>query len=199
MMALYPMQEERTMASLIRRVSQGDKSAADELFSVVYDELRILAGWFIRRERPGHTLQPTALVNEVYLRMLGDMDHDWISRAHFFATAGAVMRRILVDYARSRGALKRGRAAMMLQLNENFAVSNDHLDLILAIDGALVRLEAFDSRQANIVVLRFFAGLTEEEIALILNTSGRTVKREWKIAKAWLRAEFNSDAAQQAT
>jgi RNA polymerase sigma factor (TIGR02999 family) len=184
------MHSNRTLAALLQRISQGDRSASDELFSIVYEELRELAGWFIRRERPGHTLQPTALVHEAYLRMLGSIEQDWSSRAHFFSTAGAVMRRILVDYARSHGALKRGGAAAMAEWKENLAISEDHTNLILEVDEALSRLEKQDPRQANIVVLRFFAGLTEEEIALILNTSGRTVKRDWQVAKAWLRAEF---------
>lgn len=189
------MPSNSTVAALLKRVSEGDKAASEELFSAVYDELRTLAGWFLRRERPGHTLQPTALVNEAYLRMLGSMNQDWTSRAHFFATAGTVMRRILVDYARARGAKKRGSALASLELHNNFAGSEDQLEIILAVDGALNRLEKQDARQANIVILRFFAGLTEEEIALILNTSGRTVKREWKIAKAWLRAEFRAETA----
>lgn len=186
------MATNETVALLLRRMSQGDRLASDELFAALYDELRGMAGWFLRRERPNHTLQPTALVGEVYLRMLGNLEQDWNSRGHFFATAGAVMRSILVDHARSRGAAKRGGSAIAAQLTDDFAASDDNLDLILSVDSALEELQKRDPRQARIVLLRFFAGLTEEETALVLNTSDRTVKRDWKLAKAWLKAELGA-------
>ena len=174
---------------LLRRISSGDAGAEEELFTAVHGELRMLAGCFLRRERPGHTLQPTALVNEAYLRMLGSMGRDWTDHAHFFRVAARVMRRILVDYARQRTAAKRSALAPP-EIEAGMAISEEKLTAVLAVDRALRRLEKQDPRQAKIVEMRFFGGLTEEEISLILGTSARTVKRDWTAAKAWLKAEL---------
>lgn len=179
---------------LLKRVAIGESGASDELFAAVYPELHRLAGSFMRRERPNHTLQPTALVSEAYLRMLGSFNLNWSDRAHFFAVAAKAMRRILVDYARARGSAKRAGHGIP-NLDRSLTVTDDKLDVVLAIDDALSRLEAIDPRQARIVELRFFADLTEEEIALLVGVSSRTVKRDWVVAKAWLRAEFASAAA----
>jgi RNA polymerase sigma-70 factor, ECF subfamily len=188
------MSENAPITLLLKRVARGEAEASDELFAAVYPELRKLAGSFMRRERPGHTLQPTALVNEVYLRMLGSFNLDWTDRAHFFAIAARAMRRILVDHARAAGAAKRS-GVEIPNLDQSATISADKLDLILAVDNALTRLQAKDARQASIVELRFFADLTEEEIALIVGVSARTVKRDWVVAKAWFRAELESRAA----
>ncbi|MBV9038989.1 MAG: sigma-70 family RNA polymerase sigma factor [Acidobacteriaceae bacterium] len=176
---------------LLRRVSQGEKAAESELFAALYDELRALAGWFIRRERPGHTLQPTALVNEVYLRMLSCMEGNWADRAHFFRVAAKAMRRVLVDHARRNAAAKRSTVAAP-DLEQAFALAPDDLAVIVTVDTALRHLEKRDPRQAAIVEMRFFGGLTEEEISLLVGISLRTVKRDWSVAKAWLKAELRA-------
>ncbi len=179
---------------LLKRASKGESAAQDELFDAVYAELRSLASWFIRKERPGHSLQPTALVNEAYLRLAGAFSQDWADRAHFFAVASKVMRRILVDHARSRASAKRSGDTQPL-VEGSLAISDEHLSDLLFINDALQKLERIDSRQAQIVEMRFFGGLTEEEIGLILDLSTRTVKRDWKFAKAWLAAELGAPVA----
>ena len=178
------------MTLLLQRASQGDTAAYNELFSEVYVELRGLAGWFIRGERPGHTLQPTALVHETYMRLLGNVSADWASRAHFIAVAAQVMRHILVDHARSRRSQKRSGSVPSPDFDLS-VVSEEKLSDILAIDSVLSRLCEIDPRQAKIVEMRYFGGLTDEEIGLVLDTSSKTVKRDWKVAKAWLRAELS--------
>lgn len=185
------MDEKPPITLLLRRIRTGDTKAVGELFELIYPELRRLAGGLLRRERPGHTLQPTALVNEAYVRMLGSLDVDWTDRSHFFAISARVMRHILVDYARARNSIRRS-GNDMPELDEPFVMSDEKLDTIIRVDLALSRLEKIDARQARIVDLRFFAGLTEEEIALGLGISARTVKRDWTVAKAWLRAELES-------
>jgi RNA polymerase sigma factor (TIGR02999 family) len=188
------VQEPAPITLLLRRISAGDQAAYDELFTAIYGELRSLAGWFIRRERPGHTLQPTALVNEAYLRLLPSFSQDWANRAHFFAVAARVMRRILVDHARGRTSAKRS-GDPPPTLDDSWAVSDEKLSDVLEIDKTLSQLELRDARQAKIVELRFFGGLTEEEVALVLGISERTVKRDWKVAKAWFRAELSSHSS----
>jgi RNA polymerase sigma factor (TIGR02999 family) len=144
----------------------------------------------MRGERDAHTLQTTALVNEAFLRLLGGPPVVWESRTHFFAVASTAMRRILVDYARNRDADKRGGEWQRVDLEEPAVVGRDDLAQVIAIDQALTRLASFDPRQARIVELRFFVGLTEEEIAEQLQLSPRTVKRDWRVARAWLQAEL---------
>jgi RNA polymerase sigma factor (TIGR02999 family) len=178
------------VTQLLLQVKRGDKSAENRLLEVVYPTLKRIAQRYLRREHSGHTLQPTALVNEAYLRLAGLMDQDWQNRSHFFAVSAQLMRRILVDYARHRKAQKRDGDLRRVELVDGIAVSDDRLQAILAIDEALRRLEKFDSRRSRVVELRFFGGMTEQEVAEILNVSPRTVKRDWTLAKAWLYGEF---------
>jgi RNA polymerase sigma-70 factor, ECF subfamily len=183
------------VTQLLQAWSEGDQGALDQLMPVVYDELHRLAGRYMADERPGHTLQATALVNEAYLR-LANSRGGWRDRAHFFALSARVMRRILVDWARSRRAQKRGNDVPALELEENLAIvagksGND----LIAIDDALQTLAAFDSRQSQIVELRFFGGLSVKETAEVLTVSEETVRRDWKVAKSWLRRELNLESS----
>jgi len=170
--------------------SSGDRQALERLTPLVYDELRRLAGHYLRRERPGHTLQSTALVHEAYLKLVGQNNVRWQNRAHFFGIAAQIIRRILVDYARARDADKRGAGAEKLSLDEAIALpGGPDLDLV-ALDDALETLARIDPRQARLVELRFFAGLTLEETAEVLQMSLATAKRDWVSAKAWLAREL---------
>jgi RNA polymerase sigma factor (TIGR02999 family) len=177
---------------MLADVAAGDRDAAASLFALVYDELRRLAASALRRERPDHTLQPTALVHEAYLRLADEPDARWESRAHFLAVAAQAMRRILVDHARGRNALKRGQGEPHQPLDgvEVEAVGSLTTIDLLALDDALGRLASLDPRQARVVELRFFGGLTIEETAAVTGLSERTVKREWQMARAWLRREM---------
>jgi RNA polymerase sigma factor (TIGR02999 family) len=161
-----------------------------EFTDAVYDELRRLAASYLRKERSDHTLQPTALVHEAWIRMRGTGRLEWRSRASFFGFAAQIMRQVLVDHARKHCAGKRPNARERCELQEHYAFSLDRSEELLAVDEALNRLAALDPRQSQIVELRFFAGLSEEEIAELLGLSIRTVKRDWKMAKAWLQSEF---------
>jgi RNA polymerase sigma factor (TIGR02999 family) len=174
---------------LLRQVRQGEGDATAKLIGAVYAELRQVAARAMRNERGGHTLQPTALVNEAFLRMAQGAGVDWRDRAHFFGVAAHVMREILVDYARKKGAAKRG-GGVRVTLDDSLAISEDRLGEVVAIDEVLDRLAALDARQAKIVELRFFAGLSVEESAEALGISAPTVKREWASAKAWLHREL---------
>lgn len=179
---------------LLRHVASGDKSAEDRLIPLVYCELQRIASRYMRREGVGHTLQTTALVHEAYLRIVRPGPAEWQSRAHFFAVAATVMRRILVDYARAREAEKRGGGAVDMgpEMLDGVAALGGDSEQVLALDAALDRLTALDGRQSRIVELRFFTGLTIDETADVLNVSPRTVKREWQLAKAWLYGELMS-------
>ncbi len=170
--------------------STGDRDAAQRLMPVVYEELRELARQYLQRERRDHTLQATALVHEAYLRLVDQAETTWRDRARFFAVAAGVMRRILVDYARSHCAKKRGGGLEKLQLNEDVVPSPERDVDLVALDEALKNLSGFDPRQSQIVELRFFGGLTVEDVAEVLEISPRTVKREWRLARAWLRREI---------
>ena len=170
--------------------SGGDSAAFDRMMPLVFDELRGLARAQFARERKNHTLQPTALVHEVYLRLAGRRSVSWQSRAQFLNFAAAMMRRILVDYARVRKADKRGGEQPTVMFDEALDLPSDLRPDLVAVDEALLALAAFDPRQARIVELRFFGGLTIEEIALTLGISNRTVHREWKIARLWLLREL---------
>jgi RNA polymerase sigma factor (TIGR02999 family) len=174
--------------------SCGDTTALDRLVPLIYPELRRIAGRQLRRERSGHTLQPTALVHEVFLHLVDQRHATWDNRAHFFAVAAQLMRRILVDHARSRDTLKRGGAVAKLTLEIDAAdvQVNPLAAEVLAVDEALARLAARDPDQARIVELRFFAGLSVEETAHVMDRSARTIKREWRMAKAWLFRELQS-------
>jgi RNA polymerase sigma factor (TIGR02999 family) len=168
---------------------QGDEDALDRLAPLVYKELRRLAQWQMRRERAGHTLQATALVNEAYLRLVDINRVEWQNRAHFFAIAGRQMRRVLVDAARARGNQKRGGDVQKVSLAEGLCIPDRHEDVV-ALDAALEALTQTDERKARVVEMRFFAGLSVAEIAGVLNVSPDTVKRDWKLAKAWLGREL---------
>lgn len=180
------------ITGLLLRWSEGDESALEDLLPVVYDECRRIAARHLHHERPDHTLSPTALVHELYLRLIDQRRADWRNRAQFFAVAARLMRRILVDYARARRAKKRspGDLALSLLADPSEAEEARIADL-LAVDDALQRLAALDADQERIVMLRFFAGLTVEETAHVLGRSPRTVKREWQLAKAWLYRELH--------
>jgi len=176
-----------------RSTNQPDTTPAPEVSEVlplVYDELRQLARRYMRRERPGHSLQATALVHEAYLRLLKDKRRPWRNRAHFFAIAASSMRQILVERARARGAAKRGGSRVRVSLGDVGAGEKDSPLDVLALDDALGRLAAFDPQLARIVELRFFAGLSLEEVAEALSSSVATVKRNWSVARAWLRREM---------
>jgi RNA polymerase sigma-70 factor (ECF subfamily) len=176
---------------LLQQWSRGNEGAIEQLFPLVYDELRKLAGGYLRRERQDHTLQSTALVHEAFLRMVDQQAVEWQSRAHFFGIAARIIRQILVDHARARRAQKRGGDALTLPLDEALAVpERKNVDLV-ALDDALTELARLDERQAKVVELRFFAGLSIEETAAALRTSAATVKRDWAVAKAWLLRELD--------
>lgn len=176
---------------MLRDWSEGDRSALDELLPVVYAELHRQAERFLRKERPGHTLQTTALINEAYIRLIDRQDVKWENRSHFFAAAAQAMRRILVDHARTKHRAKRGGDNIRLSLEEaeDLAIRENGVDLI-ALDEALNRLSAFDPQQARVVELRYFSGLSLDETADILQISRATVARDWEAARAWLHHEL---------
>jgi len=185
------MREETTREREIARILDkadglGREEILERLAPVVYEELRMIAAAHLRDERPDHTLQPTALVNEAYLRLVGGDHPPWGQRAQFFHAAAEAMRRILIDHARKRRRVKRGGGAMALTLDDALAGSWDHPDRFLALDEAIRRLEGVDARSADVVRLRYFAGLSVQETAEALGLSERTVKREWTFARAWL-------------
>ena len=169
----------------------GDEVARDELMSVVYQELHRLAHHYMQRESPGHTLQTSALVNEAFLKLVDQKNVHWQNRAHFYGIAAQMMRRILVDYARSRRYAKRGGGAREMSLDEALTVSEERSAEVVALDETLQRLAEFDPRKSQIVEFRFFGGLSIEETAEILAVSPGTVMRDWTLAKAWLRREMS--------
>jgi len=173
----------------------GDAAARDALVPLVYDELRALAARYLSRESPGHTLQPTALVNEAYLRLAGSAEVNWQDRKHFFAIAARIMRRVLVDHARHRSRLKRGGAAPLLELDTQGPEADAGVDPVdmIALDRSLTQLEALDPQQARVVELRFYGGLTLEETADVLGISTGTVKRNWSVARAWLYRQLSGE------
>jgi RNA polymerase sigma-70 factor, ECF subfamily len=181
------------VTQLLAGVKGGNKAAEAQLLEIVYPELRRIARNYLRRERSGHTLQPTALVNEAYLQLTSQLEKDWQSRSHFFAVAAQLMRRILVDYARHKKAAKREGGRQQVELTDSLTVSDDRLDQIIYIDQALQRLTEFDPRRATVVELRFFGGMTEEEVGEVLNVAPRTVRRDWNVAKAWLHGELRHE------
>jgi RNA polymerase sigma factor (TIGR02999 family) len=179
------------ITQLLLAWGKGDQAALEELMPLVYDELRKVAARSLRRQRPGHTLQTTALVNEAYLRLIDSSRVQWQNRAHFFAVSATLMRRILVDFARERQNLKRGGAAERVSLDEALAVAPERGADLLALDEALNRLAALNPRQAQVVELRYFGGLNEEETAEALKVSLRTVQRDWNLARLWLYRELS--------
>lgn len=179
------------ISELLQAWSNGESGAADEIMPLVYDELRRQARRYLRRERANHTLQSTALVHEAYIRLVGQRDVTWQNRAHFFGIAAEMMRRILVNYALRSGRVKRGGEAVTIAIDEGFQVADNSSDVnLIDLDEALDRLAGLDSRQARVVELKYFGGLSIEETAEVLGISNATVKREWNMAKAWLRAEL---------
>jgi RNA polymerase sigma factor (TIGR02999 family) len=178
------------ITALLQAWSAGNPNALDELMPVVYAELHRLARARLRGEREHHTLQATALVNETYVRLVGQTRIHWLNRAQFFGTAAELMRRILVDHARERGSAKRGGLATRVELDEALGAAEARDVDVLALNVALDRLERLDARQCRLVVLRFFGGLTIEEAAGVLDISPATAKREWLTAKMWLRREL---------
>jgi len=175
--------------------SDGDQAARDQLMPVVYEELHRLARRYMRRELPGHTLQTSALVNEAFLRLVDQRNVHWQSRAHFFAIAAQMMRRILVDYARNRGSGKRGGGERALSLDEGLIVSEERSAEVVAVHEALEQLAKFDGRKSQIVELRFFGGLSIDETAEVLGVSPGTIMADWTVAKAWLRREISPQAS----
>ena len=173
--------------------SNGDKSALERLIPVVHNELHRLAHRYMNRERPGHMLQTTALVNEAYLRLIDTSHVRWQNRAHFFAVSAQLMRRILVDVARSRNYLKRGGNAVQVSLDEALAISPERDTDLVALDEALEALAAIDERKSRVVELRFFGGLNIEETAEVLKVSADTVMRDWRLAKVWLLRRLSSE------
>jgi RNA polymerase sigma factor (TIGR02999 family) len=180
------------VTKLLFRLTDGDGAVLDELLPLVYAELRRLASSYLRRERQGHTLQPTALVHEAYLRMIDQTQAQWQNRAHFFGVAAQMMRRILIDHARAQQADKRGGEFEKLSLDENIDLSANRADELVALDDALKRLAEIDPQKSRLVELRFFGGLSVEETAEVLGISAPTVKRHWRMAKAWLYGEVQS-------
>jgi RNA polymerase sigma-70 factor (ECF subfamily) len=178
---------------MLIQLTDGDRAVLDGLLPLIYDELRSLASKYLRRERPGHTLQPTALVHEAYMRLVDQTQVRWQNRAHFFGVAAQMMRRILVDHARGHSAEKRGGEFHKLSLDENIEVPGGDRDInLVALDDALNRLDEIDPQKSKIVELRFFGGLSVEETAEVLSVSVPTVKRHWRMAKAWLHGEIKN-------
>ena len=188
------MKPQGGVTQLLKAWSEGDESALEKLMPLVLDELRRLAASYLRKERVGHTLQPTALVHEAYMRLVDQTQVQWQNRAHFFGVAAQMMRRILVDHARAHEAEKRGGEFQKLSLDENLDASGGERDVnLVALDDALNRLAGMDPQKSKIVELRFFGGLSVEETAEVLGVSAPTVKRQWRMAKAWLYGQVKTD------
>ena len=173
------------VTQLLKAMHAGDAQAAENLLPLVYAELHRLAKGYMRRERPDHTLQATALINEAYLRLVGE-DIDWNSRAHFIGLAANVMRRVLVDYARAHNAEQRGGGLQRVEMQDELAISADKLDEVERLDEALKKLERENPRQARVVELRYFGGLSVDQISALLQIAPRSVKRDWALARIWL-------------
>ena len=178
------------VTKLLRRWREGDKQALDVLTPLVYDELHRLAHQYLSRERPGHTLQTTALVNEAYLRLVEQKDVAWQSRAHFFAVSAQIMRHILVDHARQRASAKRGGEFQKVELDGEAIVSHERAAELVALSDAMEALEKIHPRRSKVVELRYFGGLNNKEASEILKVSETTIERDWRFAKAWLYREL---------
>jgi RNA polymerase sigma-70 factor, ECF subfamily len=187
----------RPITTLLSLLRNGNKEAEAELIPLVYNELHRLARHYMRGERQGHTLQTSALVNEAYLRLMGEHGIDWKNRAHFFGVSAQIMRRILVDHARTRDAKKRGGTAQKISLENAFVYSDEQSWQVVALHEALNKLAGWDERQCKIVELRFFGGLNVEETAEVLSLSPTTVKREFQHAKAWLYGELSKNIGKE--
>ena len=186
------------VTQLLRAWSEGDQQALEKLTPLVYAELHRRAHWQMANERSGQTLQTTALVNEIYLQLVDLRGVTWRDRAHFFALSSRLIRRVLIDAARAKAAQKRGGRASHVELDENLLVSQEPPADVIALDDALTALAAIDERKSQVVELRFFGGLGIEETAEVLKVSPETVKRDWKLAKAWLRRELRNSTASDA-
>lgn len=181
------------VTGLLKAWTGGDETALDRLMAVVYTELHAIARRYMRNEHPGNTLQTTELINEVYLRLVDVKNVDWQHRAQFFAISAQIMRNILVDAARARGAHKRGGEALKVELDDALLPSPEPAAFVLALDEALTAFSKIAPRQAKVVELRYFGGLSEEETAEILRSSPRTIRRDWQFAKAWLQQELSRE------
>ena len=188
------MTQSHGITELLIQWSDGDKTALDKLMPLVERELRRLARNFMRKENPGHSLQAIALVNETYLKLVDQKRAQWQNRAHFFAIAAQIMRRILLDYAKKRNRAKRGGQRQQVSISDRLALSNEKSEELIALDEALVRLSAVDPLLSKITELRYFGGLGVEETAEVLGIAPITVMRHWKLARAWLRRELGSGA-----
>jgi RNA polymerase sigma factor (TIGR02999 family) len=182
----------RHITTLLTELRHGNERVRDELVTLVYPELRRIAGRYLRNERPDHTLRPTGLVHEVYVRLFGSEQASWQNRAHFFGVVAREMRHLLVDYARARNAKKRAGENVRISLSDVEAAENPRDEDLVALDEALSRLEAIDRRVSQVVELRFFIGLSERETAEALGVSVSTLKRDWSFAKAWLFDQLRS-------
>jgi RNA polymerase sigma factor (TIGR02999 family) len=182
------------ITQLLAEWTSGNQEALDKLYPLVYDELRRIARRYMSRERKGHTLQTTALINEAYLRLVEQRNVRWANRAHFFAIAAQIMRRILIDYARRYEYAKRGAGAQRVSLDEVAVVAKERARELLLLDEALNRLAVVDPRRGRVVELRFFGGLENEEIAAVLKISPNTVTRDWNMARAWLYKELSGSS-----
>jgi len=181
--------EKGEVTQLLNNMAKGDSGAAEKLLPLVYSELHRLAASYMRRERPDHTLQATALINEAYLRLTKE-DGEWNNREHFIGMAANVMRHVLVDYARSHKAQQRDGGMKRVELKEDLAISPEKIEEVVALDEALTRLEHLQPRQGKVVEMRYFGGLSVEQIASLLGVSERSVKRDWSLARIWLFREL---------
>jgi RNA polymerase sigma factor (TIGR02999 family) len=187
------LSSQANVTQMLAALSEGKREMADKIFPLVYEELRRIAAGYMRRERRNHTLQTIDLVNEAYLKLVSQDNLSLKNRAHFFAIASLAMRQYLVDYARQHGRKKRGGGQKKISLEDTVLISEERLDEILEVDEALTRLAAIDERQSQIVQMRYFSGLTVEEIAEALDLSPITIKRDWRMAKAWLYHELKAE------
>jgi len=190
---LMPLSPQQQITQLLCEWRDGDPGAFEKLIPLVQPELQRIAQHYMSRERPGHTLQTTVLLDEAYLRLADKTHPQWQNRAHFFAVAAQLMRRIMIDHARQRRALKRSGGAIRVTLDECAAVTQTRADELLALDEALEKLAAFDQRKAKVVEMRYFGGLTMEEIAHVLKIHVNTVTRDWTTARAWVSAALSGE------
>jgi RNA polymerase sigma-70 factor (ECF subfamily) len=190
-----PASPPHEITQLLAEWSEGNQAALDKLYPLVYNELRRLAHGYLRRERKGHTLQTTALINEAYLRLVDQKHVHWANRSHFFGISAQIMRRILIDHARRYDYSKRGGRAQRISLNEGAIVAKQRARELLMLDEALNSLAKIDPRRSQVVELRYFGGLNNEEIAEVLKISENTVTRDWNMARAWLYQELSGSMA----
>lgn len=187
------MRQVSETTEILEALQAGSPGAADQLMRLVYDELHRIAANYLRKENAGHILQPTALVNEAFLKLIDQTRVNWKGKSHFLAVGAQAMRRILVDHARAAKRQKRGGGALRVGLFDEMALTTDNIEDVLAVDDALAKLETVDQRQSQIVELRFFGGLTVEQVADVIGVSKRTVENEWRMVRAWLRRELSED------